>query len=205
MCFYKGLDEWHNFSASLNPSSVGNPSFSPSPSRSPYPSFSPSPPASLSPIFPAIFTFGDSTLDVGTNNFLTDPGAFKANFVPYGEDFVPMNGRFCNGRLAVNFLAEYIGLPSSLPFQNLNATMSNQSLYGINFASAGSGVVNTTDCQENTLCISLSQQLAQFSSVRSKYSTDVLAKSLFIISTGSNDYLAYAQNMTFDNSVDTVD
>lgn len=47
---------------------------------------------------PAIFIFGDSTLDVGTNNNLSASKA-QANFLPNGIDFpssVP-TGRFSNG------------------------------------------------------------------------------------------------------------
>lgn len=50
-------------------------------------------------IFPAIFTFGDSALDVGNNNNRFT--MFKANYLPYGRDFVnhKPTGRFCNGKL----------------------------------------------------------------------------------------------------------
>ena len=47
----------------------------------------------------AVLTFGDSTMDVGNNNYL--PSDFKANFPPYGRDFEnhTATGRFCNGKL----------------------------------------------------------------------------------------------------------
>lgn len=47
---------------------------------------------------PVMFVFGDSTVDVGTNNFLAESQA-KANFLYNGIDYpysVP-TGRFSNG------------------------------------------------------------------------------------------------------------
>ena len=54
---------------------------------------------------PAIFIFGDSTADVGTNNFLPLSN-FKANFPHNGIDFpqsIP-TGRFSNGLNSADFL-----------------------------------------------------------------------------------------------------
>lgn len=53
---------------------------------------------SLAKNVPAIFIFGDSTADVGNNNFLPHSQA-KANFLPNGIDFEHSRptGRFSNG------------------------------------------------------------------------------------------------------------
>lgn len=53
-------------------------------------------------LVPAIITFGDSTVDVGNNDYLYT--IFKANFPPYGRDFKnhEATGRFCNGKLATD-------------------------------------------------------------------------------------------------------
>jgi hypothetical protein len=56
---------------------------------------------------PAMFVFGDSTLDVGNNNYLAGPGVPQANKPYYGIDFpgsVP-TGRFSNGYN----IADYLG------------------------------------------------------------------------------------------------
>nr|KAJ0221036.1 hypothetical protein LSAT_V11C200052890 [Lactuca sativa] len=48
---------------------------------------------------PAILVFGDSYADTGNNNYIDT--MFKANFLPYGKDFmggVP-TGRFSNGKI----------------------------------------------------------------------------------------------------------
>ena len=54
-------------------------------------------------LVPAIITFGDSAVDVGNNDYL--PTLFKADYPPYGRDFVnhQPTGRFCNGKLATDF------------------------------------------------------------------------------------------------------
>jgi len=54
------------------------------------------------PLVPAVMTFGDSTVDVGNNDYLHT--IIKANFPPYGRDFANRvaTGRFCNGKLATD-------------------------------------------------------------------------------------------------------
>lgn len=61
-------------------------------------------------LVPAIITFGDSAVDVGNNDYL--PTLFKANYLPYGRDFVnhQPTGRFCNGKLATDITGEDINL-----------------------------------------------------------------------------------------------
>lgn len=61
------------------------------------------------PLVPALVIFGDSVVDVGNNNNLET--IVKANFPPYGRDFIKHKptGRFCNGKLA----SDYTGI---IPF-----------------------------------------------------------------------------------------
>lgn len=73
------------------------------PPNSSFPTFPAAPPPSNS-LVPALFVIGDSTVDCGTNNFL---GTFaRADHLPYGRDFDTHRptGRFCNGRIPVDFL-----------------------------------------------------------------------------------------------------
>jgi hypothetical protein len=65
---------------------------------------------------PALFIFGDSFFDVGNNNNLAT--LIKANFPPYGRDFVTKQptGRFCNGKLAADFTgSSFSNSPILLP------------------------------------------------------------------------------------------
>lgn len=59
------------------------------------------------PLVPGIITFGDSTVDVGNNDYIHT--LFKADFPPYGRDFKNHRptGRFCNGKLSTDITGEF--------------------------------------------------------------------------------------------------
>nr|GME06800.1 GDSL esterase/lipase At5g08460 [Ipomoea batatas] len=190
--------------------SVGNtygpaPSPSPflSPSPSPFPSPSPSPSASFSPpppkssLVPALFVIGDSSVDCGTNNVL---GTFaRADRLPYGRDFDTHEptGRFCNGRIPVDYLALRLGLPFVPSYLGQTSSIDDM-IQGVNYASAGSGIIFSSG-SELGQHISLSQQIQQVSdtfqlmmlSMGEKAASDLISRSLFYISIGSNDYIHY--------------
>ena len=64
------------------------------------------------PLVSAAYIFGDSTVDAGNNNELATIA--KANFPPYGRDFVDSipTGRFTDGRLATDVVCNYCFLCS---------------------------------------------------------------------------------------------
>ncbi|XP_074573285.1 GDSL esterase/lipase At1g71691-like [Curcuma longa] len=143
---------------------------------------------------PAVFVFGDSTVDVGNNNFI--PDAPKANLPPYGVDYpgrIP-TGRYGNGFLGVDFVAMAAGLRSSPPpFLSLSSAV--QGRQGVNFASAGSGVFDTT----GSYVVTMTQQIKDFSTFAgnltaakgARSAAVFLSKSLFYVSVGSNDLFAF--------------
>ncbi|KAK6922533.1 GDSL lipase/esterase [Dillenia turbinata] len=175
---------------------------------------------------PAVYIFGDSTADVGTNDFLNDSTA-KANFLYNGIDYpysIP-TGRFSNGYNSADLIARLWGFgksPDSF-FCLLNNTSSfkRNILRGANFASGGSGIINTTGLQffltaENLFdqpkkvrVVSLGEQIQQFATLKSNLSTvlppekvdDYLSKSLFLVSVGSNDFFEYANGSTVPKEV----
>ncbi|KAF3434801.1 hypothetical protein FNV43_RR21887 [Rhamnella rubrinervis] len=170
---------------------------------------------------PAIFVFGDSTADVGTNSFL--PGSeIRANFPHNGVDFPHSRatGRFSNGLIGVDFLAKYFGYKRSPPrYLSLNSTtLKKRSFTGINFASAGAGVFDipgqsmltlmnfgkekipfSTSSNNQKNFVTMREQAEQFLTVRdnvldkmvSAATKKFLSKCLFFISIGSNAILAY--------------
>ncbi|XP_031263622.1 GDSL esterase/lipase 5-like [Pistacia vera] len=87
----------------------------------------------------ALFIFGDSLFDAGNNNYINTTTHSQANFWPYGESFFKYpTGRFSDGRLISDFIAERAGLPfipTFLPSYN------DKFVYGVNFASAGGGAL----------------------------------------------------------------
>ncbi|KAL1210048.1 GDSL esterase/lipase [Cardamine amara subsp. amara] len=108
--------------------------------------------------FPAIFNFGDSNSDTGGLS-----AAFGQAPYPNGQTFFHSpSGRFSDGRLIIDFVAEELGLPYLTAF--LDSIGSNFS-HGANFATAGSTIrpPNTTISQSGASPISLDVQLVQFS------------------------------------------
>ncbi|BBN06335.1 hypothetical protein MPTK1_3g20230 [Marchantia polymorpha subsp. ruderalis] len=154
---------------------------------------------SAQPLVKAIFNFGDSTTDTGTNSYLPNP-AFLANFTPYGQTYFNRpTGRFSDGRLVIDILAAFFKLPLLLPYLTPNFTYYDN---GVNFASAGSGLLDSTKAG---MVVNIREQVQQFVKVKeSLVSTHgslsvklSMARSLFTISSGSNDiYYSYFPNQT---------
>ncbi|KAK7336335.1 hypothetical protein VNO77_16872 [Canavalia gladiata] len=108
--------------------------------------------------FPAIFNFGDSNSDTGGLS-----AAFGQPGPPHGDSyFHHPAGRYCDGRLIIDFIAKKLGLPYLSAF--LDSVGSNFT-HGANFATAGSTIrpQNTTLRQAGGFSpFSLSVQFTQF-------------------------------------------
>ncbi|XP_038898693.1 GDSL esterase/lipase APG-like isoform X2 [Benincasa hispida] len=146
-------------------------------------------------IFPAIFTFGDSALDVGNNN--NRMTLFKANYLPYGRDFInhKPTGRFCNGKLVSDITAESLGF-QRYPLAYLSPEASGGNLLiGAGFASAAAGYDEQASIANRA--ITLAQQLANYKEYQSKVAmvagreeaAAIVADGLHILSCGTGDYL----------------
>ncbi|CAI7916323.1 unnamed protein product, partial [Closterium sp. NIES-53] len=105
----------------------------------------------------ALFVFGDSLVDVGNNNYGTYR-FLRADLPPYGINYREASGRFSDGRLQIDFLARYLGLPSPPPVLQPGRSASR----GLNFASAGAGVLDSTNPGQ---AFPLSFQLGKFREV----------------------------------------
>ncbi|KAL3511573.1 hypothetical protein ACH5RR_024290 [Cinchona calisaya] len=143
----------------------------------------------------ALFIFGDSYFDAGNNNYINTTTLDQANFWPYGETYFNFpTGRFSNGRLISDFIAEYAKVPLIAPFLqpgNQEYMMTN----GVNFASAGAGALDETFQGE---VINLNKQLLYYTKVeawlRHKLgnveSKRVLSRAVYLFSIGTNDYIS---------------
>ncbi|KAG2655550.1 GDSL esterase/lipase At5g55050-like [Panicum virgatum] len=171
---------------------------------------------------PAMYVFGDSTADVGNNDYLPWSIA-RADFPHNGVDFPggKPTGRFSNGLIGVDFIAIAMGFSRSPPaYLSLMATAANRSseaprnmtmaaaaaayTTGANFASGGSGLLDSTGST-----ISMTQQIEYFSDLKDEMSTrlgaarvsDLLSKSIFLISAGANDaFDFFSQNKSPDST-----
>ncbi|KAF7136299.1 hypothetical protein RHSIM_Rhsim08G0242800 [Rhododendron simsii] len=141
----------------------------------------------------ALFVFGDSLYDPGNNNYINTTTDFQANFRPYGESFFKHpTGRFSDGRLIPDFIAEYAKLPLIPAYLKPG---DHQFEYGANFASGGAGALDET---HPGLVINLKTQLSYFKNVenmlRQKLGTkdakQLLHNAVYLFSIGGNDYLS---------------
>ncbi|KAK8953870.1 GDSL esterase/lipase [Platanthera zijinensis] len=147
---------------------------------------------------PSMYVFGDSLADVGNNNHLLT--LLKADFPHNGVDFAggKATGRFSNGKNAPDFLAEKLGFPSPPPYLAISSSPNKAEAFlnGINFASAGAGILDSTHRGE---CLSFNKQIDYFSVAYASMAELIgvgqaqthLSKSLFTIIIGSNDIFAF--------------
>ncbi|KAK9108237.1 hypothetical protein Syun_024248 [Stephania yunnanensis] len=159
--------------------------------------------------FPAIFNFGDSNSDTGGLS-----AAFGQAGPPHGMTyFHHPAGRYCNGRLKIDFIAESFGLPFLNAF--LDAVGSNFT-HGANFATAGSTIrlQNTTLQQSGFSPISLNVQFYQYSGFHSRSQTvrsqggvfeqllpneEAFSRALYTFDIGQNDLTSgYFLDMSTD-------
>ncbi|XP_020238942.1 GDSL esterase/lipase At2g04570 [Cajanus cajan] len=143
----------------------------------------------------AMVVFGDSSVDAGNNNYIATVA--RSNFEPYGRDFegAKPTGRFSNGRIATDFLAEAFGIkPYVPPYLDPRHNISHF-LTGVTFASAATGYDNATS--DVLSVIPLWKQLEYYKGYQKKLRVylgesrahETIAKALHIISLGTNDFL----------------
>ncbi|KAK1264458.1 GDSL esterase/lipase APG [Acorus gramineus] len=146
-------------------------------------------------LVPAIITFGDSSVDVGNNDYVKT--VFRADFPPYGRDFKnhQPTGRFCNGKLATDITAENLGFTSYPPAYLSPQASGKNLLIGANFASAGSGYWDKTAVALDV--IPLSQQFVYYKEYQSKLAAvagsakakSILKEAIYLVGSGSSDFI----------------
>ncbi|PWA43567.1 SGNH hydrolase-type esterase domain-containing protein [Artemisia annua] len=145
----------------------------------------------------ALFVFGDSLFDPGNNNYINTTASFQANYWPYGESyFNPPTGRFSNGRLIPDFIAEYARLPLIPPYLEPG---NNEFAYGANFASVGAGALIDTRAG---FVVDLQTQLRYLGELENNYrknlgdteARQLLSSAVYLFSCGANDYGTFVDN-----------
>ncbi|KAL6972745.1 hypothetical protein U1Q18_026917 [Sarracenia purpurea var. burkii] len=163
-------------------------------------------------LVPAIFTFGDSVVDVGNNNDIPTT-IFKADYPPYGRDFTnhKPTGRFSNGKLATDITADTLGFTTYPPAYLSPQASGKNLLIGANFASAASGYDDRTATLNGA--IPLSQQLDYYKEYQKKIakiagkkeSASIIKDGLYLVSLGSSDFLQNYYTNPFLNRLYTPD
>uniref|UniRef100_J3LP08 Esterase n=1 Tax=Oryza brachyantha TaxID=4533 RepID=J3LP08_ORYBR len=162
--------------------------------------------------FTHLFSFGDSITDTG--NLVSFVPSSTAARLPYGETFFRRpTGRFCDGRLIVDFLAEELRLPYLTAF--LRGRTAEDFRRGANFAVSASTALGQEFFNEMGLDLtiippySLDVQLEWFKVLLHTFvSTDeerkeIMSKSLFLMGeVGYNDYNhPFFQNRCFTTEI----
>ncbi|XP_027171788.1 GDSL esterase/lipase At5g03610-like [Coffea eugenioides] len=128
-----------------------------------------------------LFVIGDSYADTGNL-----PKMWKDK--PYGLTFPGKpDGRFSDGHILTDFIADFLGLKSPVPYRMRNAQKKDLQ-YGINFAFGGAGVGKTLSSVPN-----FSTQVDFFEELIKKavYSKCDLEHSLTLVTLSGNDYSAF--------------
>ncbi|XP_062152870.1 GDSL esterase/lipase At2g04570-like [Alnus glutinosa] len=144
---------------------------------------------------PAIIVFGDSSVDAGNNNQI--PTIARSNFEPYGRDFSggKPTGRFSNGRIPTDFIAEAFGLKPTIPAYLDPEYKISDFATGVTFASAGSGYDNATSSVLSV--IPLWKELEYYKDYQKRLreylgeakANDLISEALHLTSLGTNDFL----------------
>nr|CAB3461535.1 unnamed protein product [Digitaria exilis] len=111
--------------------------------------------------FPAVFNFGDSNSDTGGRV----AAGFESIFPPYGSTFFGgPAGRFCDGRLIIDFLMEALDMPLLNAYLDSLGTPSFRT--GVNFAQAGCSITPATPTSVSPFSFGL--QIKQFFAFKDK-------------------------------------
>ncbi|KAJ6319100.1 hypothetical protein OIU76_014437 [Salix suchowensis] len=144
---------------------------------------------------PTFYIFGDSGVDVGNNLYInTIAKPVFPNGIDFGKPFGTPSGRYSNGRISVDFIAQELGLKNFPAPYLAPTTVGDVLLNGVNYASSVSGILNSTG---NFLgrVISLENQIRYFNRTRQDIISNIgirdakklLAGAIYIVATGGND------------------
>ncbi|KAI6705338.1 hypothetical protein NL676_008300 [Syzygium grande] len=152
----------------------------------------------------SIISFGDSLADTGNLLHISrsEGRPTRAGFLPYGETYFRRpTGRFSDGRLVIDFVAEWLGLPYVAPYYGDDGGRSAADFgKGVNFAVAGAtaldagffegrGMGNSLPNESLAVQLGLFKELLPSLCNTSSDCKEFLGKSLVLMGEiGGNDY-----------------
>ncbi|GJP37410.1 hypothetical protein CLOM_g21816 [Closterium sp. NIES-68] len=136
-----------------------------------------------------VYVFGDESVDVGNAN-LFKQAPLKANKAPYGVSYKPASGRFSDGKLVVDYLADFLAIAP--PRADLAPRNASLPFTGLDFATAGAGAKSGTNGGKTRgLQVQFNEFRKWFHEAQRTNNPDLkLGEALFVISIGANDYIA---------------
>ncbi|KAB2032905.1 hypothetical protein ES319_D05G410700v1, partial [Gossypium barbadense] len=147
--------------------------------------------------FTSIISFGDSVSDTGNSieiSVLETGKLPHTAFPPNGCTFFHRpTGRYCDGRLVIDFLAEALGLPFLPPYYRYKNGTSENFENGVNFAVGGAGALNSSfpgiyNPSTNVSLVDEVNSFKQFLNLRTDFK-QLLRNSLIVMGEiGGNNY-----------------
>ncbi|XP_019162690.1 PREDICTED: GDSL esterase/lipase At1g28590-like [Ipomoea nil] len=154
--------------------------------------------------YKAIVSFGDSVTDTGNlihKSKVLSKGFVKSSVPPYGETFFHHpTGRYSDGRLIIDFIAQSMGLPLVQPYFGGERNGDRSFAEGVNFAVAGATAMDMSFFTERGIInsctnVSLGNELDWFKQMLSSFCQtpsrckEYLESSVILMGEiGGNDY-----------------
>jgi phospholipase/lecithinase/hemolysin len=134
----------------------------------------------------ALFTFGDSYYDAGNKVFLSQRKDLPQTYWPYGKSRDYPNGKFSDGHIVPDFIADFISIPNGVlpPVLKPGVDISR----GVSFAVADASILGAP-----VESMTLNQQVVKFKNMKSNWNDSYIEKSLFMIYIGTEDYLNFTK------------
>ncbi|XVF87080.1 hypothetical protein PTKIN_Ptkin18bG0091600 [Pterospermum kingtungense] len=159
----------------------------------------------------AFFVFGDSLVDAG-NNFYIDTIA-KPTW-PNGIDFKESrpSGRYTNARTVADIIEEEISFRNYSPPYLSPKTTGDVILKGVNYASSGSGIFNSTgSIYGERIC--MDEQVRYFANTRQQIISRIgtaaarklLGQAIYFVAIGNNDVFTRVHNYSLDDNICFLD
>uniref|UniRef100_A0A1J3I8B6 GDSL esterase/lipase n=1 Tax=Noccaea caerulescens TaxID=107243 RepID=A0A1J3I8B6_NOCCA len=152
-------------------------------------------PANASGEPPLLFTFGDSSYDVGNTKLFSsefDP----ATMWPYGDSVDYPTGRWSDGAIVPDLVGRLIGNGEPVPpVLDPKADLSR----GASFAISGAVVLGSPP-----QTMSFGQQISKFTELQKKWSDKERAEAIYMINIGADDYLSFAKAHPNANLVEQI-